>query len=268
MPIMIKNNLPLPLDPDGLPKGKGLVYEVIRVIDSTPLFFQGHYDRMLNSLRLTGSDLSLSLASFREMVDLLMAKIGQGNFNFKVLIDPATKDIYLFENPSAYPSADLYRAGIHTEILKYERPDPNAKVMNTELVVTSQQLMAATDAYEVLLEDSEGHITEGSKSNVFFMKEGVLYTPPLFKVLPGITRLEIIACARDLGMTVREENIPAHGLHDYDAAFISGTSPKILPIHSVGLIRYDFQSNSHLTALIRRFDQRIVEDLQAYRKLS
>ena len=162
----------------GCPRERGSS-KVIRVIDSTPLFFQGHYDRMLNSLRLTGSDLSLSLASFREMVDLLMAKIGQGNFNFKVLIDPATKDIYLFENPSAYPSADLYRKGIHTEILKYERPDPNAKVMNTELVVTSQQLMAATDAYEVLLEDSEGHITEDPSPTCFYERRGAIHPAPV-----------------------------------------------------------------------------------------
>lgn len=263
MKLMVKNDSLIPYDQSQLPKGKGIVYEVIRVIDRKPLFFKGHFLRMKNSIDLIGKTFDITLENFKKITDKLIASVEVNNFNIKVLIDSDSNEIFIFENPSSYPPAELYENGIHTEIFKYVRQDPNAKIVNLELTEQAKKLMEKTNSYEVLLEDTEGCLTEGSKSNVFFIKGSELITPPLDKVLPGITRQEIIKCAASSGFKVSEEQVHASELSKYDAAFISGTSPKILPINSVGSLKFSVK-NKGLSLLMANFEDHIEEDLNSY----
>jgi branched-chain amino acid aminotransferase len=107
-------------------------------------------------------------------------------------------------------------------------------------------LRDATDAaikehslYEVILVDKNGQITEGSRSNIFFIKDGEVYTSPLHQVLPGVTRGKIVEIIRSKGIAIHEEPINESDVKSFDAAFISGTSPKVLPISSIGDVTYD-----------------------------
>lgn len=266
MKLMIKNDSLIPYDQSLLPSGKGIVYEVIRVIDRKPLFFKGHFLRLKNSIDLTGKSFDITLEKFKKITDKLIASIEKNDYNIKVLINSDSNEIYIFENPSSYPPNELYKNGIHTEIFKYVRQDPNAKIVNLELTEQAKSLMEKTNSYEVLLEDTEGAITEGSKSNVFFIKGTELITPPLDKVLPGITRQEIIKCAAASGFKVSEEQVYSSKLGTFDAAFISGTSPKILPISSIGQLKLSVKNNG-LTLLMANFEDHIKEDLESYNSI-
>ena len=84
--------------------------------------------------------------------------------------------------------------------------------------------------YEALLVDDGGAVTEGSKSNVFFIKENQFFTPPLSKVLPGVTRQKIIYLINQQNIVLNEGNIYVKTLNTYEASFLTGTSPKVLPI--------------------------------------
>jgi branched-chain amino acid aminotransferase len=80
----------------------------------------------------------------------------------------------------------------------------------------------------------DGHVSEGSAQNIFMVRGGVLYTPPLYaSVLPGITRDSIITIARDLGHEVREEIIQREALYVADELFFVGTAAEVTPIRSV-----------------------------------
>jgi branched-chain amino acid aminotransferase len=85
--------------------------------------------------------------------------------------------------------------------------------------------------------DSRGFIAEGSGENVFLVQNGVLLTPPLAaSVLSGITRDAVIRIARDLGIEVREEQMPRGQLYTCDELFMTGTAAEITPIRSVDRI--------------------------------
>jgi branched-chain amino acid aminotransferase len=82
--------------------------------------------------------------------------------------------------------------------------------------------------------DARGFVSEGSGENIFMVQDGVLLTPPLAaSVLQGITRDTVVKIARDLGIPVREEQIPRGQLYTCDELFMTGTAAEITPIKSV-----------------------------------
>ena len=105
----------------------------------------------------------------------------------------------------------------------------------------------------MFLVNRDGIITEGSRSNVFFVKNGEVYTSPTDTVLPGVTRTVIIRILEDAGIPLHYSAIKQEELSGFDAAFISGTSPKVLPVANIGDIAYDVD-NPVLRSLMARYD--------------
>jgi branched-chain amino acid aminotransferase len=82
--------------------------------------------------------------------------------------------------------------------------------------------------------DTYGNLSEGSGQNVFIVRDGVIYTPPIGNsVLWGITRDSVITIAHDLGFDVREQTLPRETLYIADEVFFVGTAVEVTPIRSV-----------------------------------
>jgi branched-chain amino acid aminotransferase len=103
--------------------------------------------------------------------------------------------------------------------------------LNAQLI----KIEAVTNGYvEGIALDARGFVSEGSGENIFMVQDGVLLTPPLAaSVLQGITRDTVVKIARDLGIPVREEQIPRGQLYTCDELFMTGTAAEITPIRSV-----------------------------------
>jgi branched-chain amino acid aminotransferase len=81
-------------------------------------------------------------------------------------------------------------------------------------------------------------LSEGSGQNLFIIRDGIVYTPPLSaSVLPGITRDTILTLAQDAGLTVREQDMPREMLYIADEIFFAGTAVEITPVRSVDKIQ-------------------------------
>ena len=118
------------------------------------------------------------------------------------------------------------------------------------------KMEAVADGYsEGIALDVNGFVSEGSAANIFLVRGGVIYTPPLHaSVLPGITRDSIMTIARDLGYEVREELIQREALYIADELFFSGTAAEVTPIRSVDRIEVGAGKCGPITrALQRRF---------------
>jgi len=107
---------------------------------------------------------------------------------------------------------------------------------------TNSQLMkleALQHGYaESIALDVFGYVSEGSGENLFLVRDGVLYTPPLSgSILGGITRSCVLTLARELGYEVRETTLTREQLYLADELFFTGTAAEITPIRSVdGLV--------------------------------
>lgn len=89
------------------------------------------------------------------------------------------------------------------------------------------------DVEEAILLDSDGYVAEGPGENIFWVSDGVLYTPPLTSVLEGITRKTIIKIAKDMNFEVREEFIARDVLYLADEAFFAGSAAELTPIREI-----------------------------------
>jgi branched-chain amino acid aminotransferase len=240
------------------------VYEVIRIINGIPLFVEDHFDRLQNSLKSHGYEINLGLEDF-------IAKIGeliqhnrclQGNIKFVYLsLGNISKWAYFFI-PYHYPSELEYQLGVSTDLLRVERKSPNSKIIQKSVREMADQLIADQNLYEVLLVNRKDQITEGSRSNVFFVKDGVFYTAPASKVLVGITRQKVLECLRDLGFEVVEKSVSVKEIDQYDAMFLTGTSPKVLPVKSIGNLNYSNRLNC-IKSLMNCYDNRIAQYIRS-----
>jgi len=118
------------------------------------------------------------------------------------------------------------------------RNDPNIKQYHKDLVEKSNELIKETGAYEVLLINNKGFVTEGNKSNIFFVKNNEIYTAPDNMVLEGITRKKIIQIAKDLNIKIRFDAVQYNNINTFDSAFLTGTSPKVLKICCIDNINF------------------------------
>jgi branched-chain amino acid aminotransferase len=211
-------------------ENEGGIYEVLRVVNGVPLFLQDHLERFYYSALLAGKTIRFSETQISTFLKNLIGKNKVTDGNVLISCKINLKAFFISHN---YPTPEMYRDGVKCGILKAERENPNAKVFQTTVRQRADQMLAENGFYEVLLVDHNDKLTEGSRSNVFFVRGNGLVTSPGNKVLLGITRQKTIQLANDLNIQVNEREIEFDELQHFDAAFITGTSPKILPIQKI-----------------------------------
>ena len=214
-----------------------VIYEVLRVIDGKPIFLEAHIKRMKNSFKLVGQEFPLKFEKIRAKIRELVKKENKTIGNIKITYGLNSRELKIFFIPHSYPTDEMYEKGVKTIFYFGERSNPNAKIVNDDFRNKVNEEISRNNAYEAILVDRNGFITEGSKSNIFMVKGNELITSPAKAVLPGVTRGEIIELAHNIGVSVREEEYSYDDIDKLDGMFISGTSPKVLPINSVGEIK-------------------------------
>jgi branched-chain amino acid aminotransferase len=159
----------------------------------------------------------------------------------------------------AYLGQDALENGADVCVSSWTRAAPNtfptlakssANYANSQLI----KMEAMVEGYsEGIALDPLGNLSEGSGQNLFVIREGVIYTPPITaSILPGITRNSVITLARDLGFDVREENLPREFLYIADEAFFTGTAAEITPIRSVDKITVGEGRRGPITEALQR----------------
>ncbi|MDI6771755.1 MAG: branched-chain amino acid transaminase [bacterium] len=139
-----------------------------------------------------------------------------------------------------YLGEEAIEHGVDVMISSWRRvaPDtlPGMGKIGGNYVNSAFVIMEAVDNgyVEGIALDVQGYLSEGSGENLFLVRDGVVYTPPLAaSILRGITRGVITTLCRDAGVEVREMTIPREMLYIADEAFFTGTAAEITPIRSV-----------------------------------
>lgn len=218
------------------------LYEVIRIIDRIPVFLEDHLDRLYHSAQLTGIVRLPDSVSTSEMIKKFITsqKRETGNIRLSFSFGDLSSEPWYELNfiPHYYPTQEEYTNGVKVGLLHADRLIPHAKIQNSDLRDRAEHSISENSLFEVLLVDSDGNITEGSRSNVFFVRNDTLYSSPGEKILQGITRTKIMQVCENNGIHVIESAIPANTMEQYEAAFLTGTSPKVLPISTIDKIGY------------------------------
>jgi len=159
----------------------------------------------------------------------------------------------------AYLGADALDKGVDVCISSWNRAAPNtfpamSKTSGNYANAALIRMEAESNGYsEGIALDTFGYVSEGSGENVFVVRNGEIYTPPLSaSILPGITREMIIQVAGDLGYRMREENVPREMLYIADELFFAGTAVEITPVRSVDKITVGNGRRGPITEAIQR----------------
>jgi len=183
---------------------------------------------------------------------------GYGALGINPFACPVDAAIILWEW-GAYLGEEALQQGVDVRIGSWSRSAPNtfpslakatANYANAQLL----KMEAMADGYgEALALDTDGHLSEGSGENLFIVRNGVIYTPPMSAaLLPGLTRDSVIIIARELGYEVREQVLPRELLYIADEAFFVGTAVEVTPIRSVDRVPLGRGSRGPVTESIQR----------------
>ena len=217
------------------------IYEVCRVFRGKVIFLDDNLARLANSIKKSGIELDIDALHVEEKLDRLiqLEHIKEGNIKYVLHLTSAGAEEYVYQIPHSYPPEEAYEHGVDTVTLRAMRPNAEVKYINADLRQTTNAIIKERGVYEVLLVDNDGCVTEGSRSNECFVKGDSHHTAPLPYVLPGTSRKRVLSLCAGLHVPVVEEKVRLDELPHFDAAFITGTSPLVLPIRRVDTLPFD-----------------------------
>ncbi len=138
-----------------------------------------------------------------------------------------------------YLGAEALERGANLMVASFTRLHPNismtkAKITGNYVNSMLVKTLALRSGYdEAVILDPQGFVAECTGENIFMVRGGTVYTPPLSNALEGITRDAVITLARDLGYPVEEMPITRDLLYIADEAFMTGTAAEVVPVRSV-----------------------------------
>lgn len=157
----------------------------------------------------------------------------------------------------------------------FQRPNP--KAFKIEAKVSGHyvnSILASQEAKdkgfdEALVLDEKGNVAESSGANVFYEKDGKLYTPQKGNILPGITRATVFEICNQLGISYEEKLFTPQEMQGADAAFFCGTAAEIVAVESLNDIPFRMNWEDSLSAKIQQaYRHLVVEENYSYLKLN
>ncbi len=154
---------------------------------------------------------------------------------------------------AAFLGDKLLRIGTST----FQRPNPKGFKITAK--ASGHYVNSILASYEVkdmgydeaLLTDMNGYVAEGPGANMFFEKDGKLFTPALGNILPGITRSTVLEICKDLGIFVEEKFFTIEEVYGSDAAFFCGTAAEVIGWESLDGIAFKKDWNDTLSKKVQ-----------------
>lgn len=230
-----------------------------------------HIRRLFDSAKIYRMELPYDMAAMSDACKAVVRENGLKNSYLRPLVWRGYGDIGVLpiKNPvevmvaaiewRAYLGDDALEQGVDVAVSSWTRPAPNTlpsmskaggNYLSSQLIVMEAQRHGYVEGIGL---DVNGNLSEGSGENLFLVRDGVLYTPPITAaILPGITRDAVMTLARQLGYEVREQNLPREALYLADELFFTGTAAEVSPIRSVDQITIGAGKRGPITTAIQK----------------
>jgi branched-chain amino acid aminotransferase len=226
------------------------VFEGIRsykIEDGTAKIFKAteHFDRFKASALAINLPYTYNTESLIESTNKLLAFNNLGDAYIRPVVY-APANMSFTQNTESFIFIQAWEMGpflgdkrIRVMTSSFQRPNPKGFKIHAKAaghyvnsIMASQEAKAA--GYdEALLLDMHDHVAEAPGANVFFEKEGTLYTPSLGNILPGITRATVIELCAAHNIPVVETSFGIDAIKAADAAFFCGTAAEVIGLESI-----------------------------------
>jgi branched-chain amino acid aminotransferase len=226
--------------------GDGL-FETVRAYNGVPFRLPEHLARLRASAAELRIASGLDTDTIAERVTALVREcaseeayvritVTRGRFDGNLALGPAARPtVAIIVRPLHTLPPELYERGVDAVTASVrqnaESPVPRHKTLNY-----LERLLARTEAreqgaYEALLLNTRGEVAEGATTNLFLVHGGIVTTPRLgANILPGVTRQEVMALAREAGYELRQRRVSPEELRRADEVFLTNSIAELLPV--------------------------------------
>lgn len=232
------------------------VYETIRVYEDVVFMLDEHLKRLFRSATLIGLTIPLDMEgiktaiydtlgtnSLRNAYVRLTISRGYGPIGLDPDLCSTPTFVIIAEKMKDYPKT-FYAEGIRVIIAKTKRNlseaiNPQIKSLNFLNNILAKIEAKREDAYEAIMLNGSGYLTEGTISNVFFYRDDLLCTPSVrCGILDGITRTVILDLAVREGLKVREGEFTKEDIYAAREVFLTNTTMEVMPVSQLDEVRY------------------------------
>ncbi|MBI3549599.1 MAG: branched-chain-amino-acid transaminase [Elusimicrobia bacterium] len=256
----------------GLLYGDG-VFEGIRAYNGRIFHLREHLARLFNSAKGILLDVPWSrheveqailetvrLNGFKDAYIRVVLTRGVGDLGLDMRKCKKATLIIIADKIQLYPES-VYKKGLEliTSSLRRISPDmlsPSIKSLNYLNNILARAEATRAGAQEAILLNQDGHVAECSGDNIFFLRDGKLYTPPVWAgILEGVTRNVVMKLAKDhLKLEVLEEIFTCFELYRAEEVFVTGTGAEIIGVTKIdGRVISGGQTGPVTTKLVEVF---------------
>lgn len=227
------------------------VFEGIRVYSNCIFRLEEHLERLWSSANYLCLTIPITREEMTEAIKetlranklkdgyiRLVVTRGVGDLGLDPRLCPKPTVFIIAAGIKLYPEAD-YQNGLEiitasSTRLNVSAFNPRVKSCNYLNNIMGKMEGQLANCREALMLNQDGYVVECTGDNVFLVKDGVLYTPPIYLgPLRGITRDAIIELAQKAGITVKEEPFTRFEVYDADEMFLTGTAAEAIPVVKV-----------------------------------
>lgn len=249
----------------GLIRGFG-VFDYLKTYKGKPFHLQEHLQRLQYSAKNIGLCLPYTFDEIEQFVEKLIEKNGPGEHSLKLLLTGGVSSDQLLPSGKASFSAYVYpltpypkehfTGGIKTITTPHQRCLPDCKTTQYLPAILSLQEGKKRGCMESLYITQNQEILEGTTSNFFAFKQGVLITPPEEGILIGITREIVLRLCQD-HFPIEIRPILVSEIPELDEAFITASNKEVMPV---------IQINNHIIqqGKVGPCTQKVIELFQSY----
>ncbi len=201
------------------------VYETLRTYKGELFCLEAHIERLFYSADRIQLEIRWPKQDIVGYVNQIKAREEIKDVRLKIIV--TEDDIIIWARPLVAHPDKWYRNGISVLTYGIERFMPGIKTLNCLASLIAKKYAEKMGVYEVLLVDKDGVVREGSKSNVFWIKNQKVYTTKT-NILKGITRKKVFKITK-----VIEKDCKLNDILNSDEVFITNTTSSILPVTKI-----------------------------------
>jgi branched-chain amino acid aminotransferase len=235
----------------GLLYGDG-IFETLRAYEGRILFLSRHISRLFASASAIFLQIGRSPDDIREILYQTLAQNhltdayirlsvtrGEGEIGLNPVLCPLPTTIIQAKPFAGHPQ-EIYQRGIRASLVQVRRnapqtTGPSIKSLNFLNNILAMQEALRAGAQEAVMSSTDGWVSEGSVSNIFWVRNGVLKTPDLrVGLLAGVTREAVLEIAVQQGLEVDEGYFLPDDLLGADEVFVTNTTYEVMPVTSLG----------------------------------
>lgn len=241
-----KENAKISVFDHGLLYGDG-VFEGIRFYGGRVFRLEEHMNRLYDSAKAICLTVSLDKATLTEAVletirrnELqdgyvrLVVTRGSGDLGLNPALCPKATVFVIASKITLYPE-EMYRNGLvvatcATRRIAHGALSPMVKSLNYLNNVMAKLEAQQAGAGEGLMLNEQGYVAECTGDNIFIVKSGKLFTPPISSgALAGVTRAVVFEMAAEFGIPISEPEMTRYDIYTADECFLTGTAAEVIP---------------------------------------